>query len=120
MESESKVFDIKIRAYNYVLKVVKVLKKTKSDTISIVLIKQLVRSSTSIGANIVEGKYSGTEKEYVRYLEIAMKSSNESIYWICLLRDTEYLDKKIANDLVEENQQISKILSSIILKLRKK
>jgi four helix bundle protein len=54
MTEDKKIFDIKLRAYNYILKVIKVLKKTKSDTISVVLIKQLVRSSTSIGANIVE------------------------------------------------------------------
>jgi four helix bundle protein len=112
--------EIKVRAYNFSLAVIKEVRKLKFDVVSSVLIKQLIRSSTSIGANLVEGRNSNSDKEFLRFLEISLKSANESIYWICLLRDSEIMSKIKANELITENKEIANIIASIIIKLRKK
>jgi four helix bundle protein len=49
---------------------------------------QLLRSGTSVGANVVEASAASSRKDFTRYYEIALKSANESKYWLCLLRDT--------------------------------
>ena len=48
---------------------------------------QLVRSATSIGANIIEGKSASSKRDFIRYHEIALKSANETKYWLGLMRD---------------------------------
>lgn len=73
----------------------------------------------SIGANIVEATNSSTRTEFKRYYEIALKSGNETKYWLCILRDGfEVKDDEIAN-LLKECDEITKILASSILKLKK-
>jgi four helix bundle protein len=66
---------------------IKFLKSKKWDSLSLVIVKQLMRSSVSFGANVTEAKNSSSRLEFKRYYEIALKSANESKYWICLLRD---------------------------------
>ena len=56
------------------------------DSFSLVVVKQLMRSASSVGANVIEAKNSSSRLEFKRYYEIALKSCNESKYWICLLR----------------------------------
>jgi four helix bundle protein len=66
---------------------IKFLKSKKWDSLSLVIVKQLMRSSVSFGANVTEAKNSSSRLEFKRYYEIALKAANESKYWICLLRD---------------------------------
>ncbi len=84
-----------------------------------VIVKQLMRSASSVGANVVEAKNSSSRVEFKRYYEIALKSCNESKYWICLLRDG--FDKKgnELSEILKEANEISKILAVSIIKLKK-
>lgn len=79
--------DIKNRCYHFSLEVIKFLRLCKWDALSMVVIKQLMRSATSVGANVVEAKNSSSRNEFKRYYEIALKSCNETTYWLCILRD---------------------------------
>lgn len=81
---------------------------------------QVIRSSCSIGANIVEGKNSSSTKEMIRYFEIALRSSNETKYWLCLIRDAFQKDISEINQLIDEANQLSKIIAKSILTLRSK
>lgn len=74
--------DIKYRCYQFSLFVIRFLKAGKWDSLSLVIVKQLMRSESSVGANVVEAKNSSTRLEFKRYYEIALKSCNESKYWI--------------------------------------
>lgn len=73
------------------------------------------RSGTSIGANVVEGKAGSSKKDWKKYFDIALKSANETKYWLCLIRDTMDVSKPKVNELIKEADEISKIIASIII-----
>jgi len=76
-----------------------------------------MRSATSVGANVVEAKNSSSKAEFKRFYEIALKSCNESKYWICLIRDTILKDEELGK-LLKEADEISRILAASIIKLK--
>ena len=78
-----------------------------------------MRSASSVGANVIEAKNSSSRIEFKRYYEIALKSCNESKYWICLLRDGfEKVDVEL-NNILKEADEISRILAASVIKLKK-
>jgi four helix bundle protein len=77
---------------------------------------QLIRSSTSIGANVIEAKSSSSKKDYIHFFEIALKSANETEYWLMLVDE---LDIVVKTQLTENNE-ISCILASSLLTLKNK
>lgn len=110
--------DIKHRCYYFSIKLVKSFKSIQFSGLEYIVVKQVVRSGMSIGANVVEAKNSSSRKEFKRYYEIALKSSNETKYWLSILKDGFEVDEIIINELLEECIQISKILASSILTLK--
>ena len=82
------------------------------------IIDQLIRSATSIGANIVEAKSSSSKRDYIRFFEIALKSANETKYWLILIREAMPRFTKEANNLLKEVDEISKIIGSSVLTLK--
>ena len=78
------------------------------------LFDQLIRSATSIGANAVEESSGSSKKDFINFYSIALKSANETKYWLCLIRDTMNCDKSRVTELLSEADQISKIIASII------
>jgi len=120
MSIPSAKLDIKYRTYNFALATIKYLNTIEIKRIFISLIDQVVRSSTSIGANVVEGKSGSSKKDLINYFKIALKSANETKYWMCLLRDAFNLEKKEINSLIQEADEISKIIASSLLTLQGK
>jgi len=114
----SKTYDIKIRCYEFSKSVVLFINKNEFKRIHYPLIDQLLRSATSIGANVIEGKSGNSRKNLISFFSIALRSANETKYWLCLIRDTLDVDKKEANQLVNEADEISKILGKSILTLK--
>lgn len=111
--------DIKYRCYLFSLMVIRFLKAGKWDSLSMVIVKQLMRSASSVGANVIEAKNSSSRIEFKRYYEIALKSCNESKYWICLLRDGfDKKDEELSN-ILKEADEISRILAASVIKLKK-
>jgi len=99
--------------------VIRFLKAGKWDSLSMVIVKQLMRSASSVGANVFEAKNSSSRIEFKRYYEIALKSCNESKYWICLLRDGfDKKDEELSN-ILKEADEISRILAASVIKLKK-
>lgn len=95
------------------------MKSHKWDAFSMVVAKQLTRAAMSVGANVVEAANSSSRLEFKRYYEIALKSSNETKYWFCILRDGFDLGDEI-KPLLTECNEISKILAASILSLKRK
>ena len=112
--------DIKYRTYNFAVKTIKYLDKIEIKRTYNSLIDQVIRSSTSIGANVVEGKSGSSRKDLINFFKIALKSANETKYWMCLLRDAFNLEKKEVNLLIQEADEISKILAASLLTLQGK
>lgn len=101
---KSKQFAIRIvNLYKYLLKEKK----------EFILSKQLVRSGTSIGANVAEAICAISKKDFTAKMYIAYKECSESLYWIELLYETEYLDKKAFDSVWNQCKELHKILSSI-------
>ena len=83
-----------------------------------IVVKQVMRSAMSVGANVVEAVNSSTRTEFKRYYEIALKSGNETKYWLCLIRDTIEINKNKLDELLKEADELSKIIAAIILKAK--
>ena len=113
-ESE-KPYNIRHRCYLFSKEVIFFVRDTKYDKIYNSLFDQLIRSATSIGANLVEGKAGSSKKDWKNYFSIALKSANETKYWLCLIRDTIDINKDKANELIKEADEISKVIASIII-----
>lgn len=113
--------ELKKRAYVYALSMIKFIDKLNKKDFSINIIsKQLLRSATSIGANIIEAQAGSSKKDFTNFFNHALKSSNESKFWLGLLRDSNKADKEVVNKLLQETTEISNILGSSILTLRGK
>lgn len=112
--------EIKIRCYYYSVEIVKFLDSIETKRIHYSIIDQLLRSSTSIGANVVEAKSAHSRKDFIKFYVIALKSANEAKYWLCLLRDGVGIEKKKIEPLLTEVDEISRILAASIIKLKKK
>jgi len=112
--------DIKVRCYYFSIRVIKFLQTLPEKKVYWIIADQLLRSSTSIGANIVEAKSSSSRKDFIKFYEIALKSANESKYWFGLLRDATEADNAKIKELTEELNQIANMLGSSLLTLQNK
>ena len=113
--------DIKTRAFRYALDMVKFLDHLNQKDLSVqVMARQLLRSATSIGANIVEAQASSSKREFTNFLNHSLKSANETKFWLALFRDSGKADTKQVNKLLTEAKELANILASSILTLRGK
>lgn len=91
-------------------------KNHKENTIS----KQLLRSGTSVGANIAEAQFGNSRSDFVSKLHISLKETNESIYWIRLLKETELLTENKANILILQAEEIKRMIIASLNTLKNK
>jgi four helix bundle protein len=108
------------KAYAFAIDIVKLYKKLISDNKEFVLSKQLLRSGTSIGANINEAVSGQSKRDFVHKLSIALKEARETSYWLNLLRDSDFINQASFEDIDKKCTEIIKILSSIILTTKEK
>jgi four helix bundle protein len=112
--------NIKYRAYFFSIEIIKFTSKLPNEKVYWIIVDQLLRSATSIGANIIEAKSSSSRRDFIKFYEISLKSANETKYWLCLLRDGTKADKDQLEKLLDEIEQISKMLGSSLLTLKNK
>ena len=108
------------RAYNLAKEVMKLVDKFPQKRASWVITDQLLRSSTSIGANIIEAQAASSRKDFINFLHHALKSGNETLFWLVLSKE---LDTKLENGITKlerETKELVKILSSSLLTLKGK
>jgi len=117
---ENKSYDLKIRTYNYSIAIIKFLENMPNKRVYWVISDQLLRAATSIGANIIEAKSSSSKRDFIRFYEIALKSANETKYWLGLLRDATQTDRNKIEELLKEVNEISNILAASLLTMKKK
>ena len=110
-----KPYLLKHRCYYFSKEVILFVKSSRYDKIFSSLFDQLIRSATSIGANVVEGKAGSSKKDWRNFYMIALKSANETKYWLCLIRDTLEVPEIKVLELIKEADEISKIIASIII-----
>lgn len=112
--------DLKKRCFNFSVEIINFLETLSKDNIDQVLVKQLLRSATSIGANIVEAHGSASKKDFQNYFSIAFKSAKETHYWLYLLKETKKGEQVRLDVLLEEITQLSKIIAASILTMKGK
>ena len=101
------------KSFKFAVRIVNLYKYLNSKK-EYVLSKQLLRSGTSIGANINESQDAQSTNDFISKLSISLKEARESKYWIELLSETDYLTKEEADDILNDLIEIIKLLVSII------
>ena len=109
---------VQTKSYDFALRIVKVYKYLTQEKKEFVLSKQLLRSGTSIGANIEESIGGQSRADFFSKMTIAYKETRGSKYWIRLLRDSDYLTVEQSNDLLKDVEEILKIIGSIQKSIR--
>ena len=108
------------KSYAFAVRVVKVSKYLVEEKKEYVLSKQLLRSGTSIGANVEEAIGGQSDKDFFAKLTISYKEARETKCWIRLLTDTDYLTHNQSESLLSDIEELLKIIGSILKTLRTK
>ena len=111
--------DFKRKSYAFAVRIVNLVKWLHGKN-EFVLSKQVLRSGTAIGALIHEAEHAESDADYIHKLSVALKEANETAYWLQLLHDTDYLDKKMYESIVADCRELIKLLVSSIKTLKNK
>ena len=106
---------IKTKSFQFALRIIRLYKFLTIEKKEFILSKQLLRSGTSIGANIRESEHAQSTADFIHKLAIAQKEANETDYWIELLHQSEYLAENQFSSIKIDITEINKILASIII-----
>ncbi|MBE6786167.1 MAG: four helix bundle protein [Ruminococcaceae bacterium] len=107
---------IEKKSFDFAVRIVNLYRHLTSDKKEFVLSKQLLRSGTSIGANVAEGERGQTKPDFNSKMNIALKEANETYYWLRLLHKTDFLTEKEFNSIESDIKEIIAILISICKK----
>jgi len=110
---------IKNKSFEFAIRIVKLYNFLCDDKKEYVLSKQLLRSGTSVGAMIREAEHAETKKDFIHKMAIAQKEINETLYWIELLKETEYLSSEQFQSINKDAVEIIKLITSIIKSAKK-
>lgn len=110
---------IKQKSFSFAVRIVSIYKHISENKKEYVLCKQLLRSGTSIGANVREADNAESKSDFIHKMSIAQKETDETMYWLELLKESEYLSEKDFESLFSDAAEILKILRSIILTTKK-
>lgn len=111
--------DLKEMSYHLAVHIVTFIDSLPKDMSCGVIGKQLLRSATSIGANISEARASNTRKDFINFMTYSLKSANESIFWLKLLQDSKKVVRLNLESLAQETDEIARILGASIITLRR-
>ena len=102
------------KSYQFALRIIKLYQFIADEKKEFVLSKQILRSGTSIGANVEEAGHAQSKTDFIHKLSIAQKEAAETNYWLRLLRDSNFLTEKQAESLLNDCEEIQKMLTSSI------
>lgn len=102
------------KSFSFALRIVNLYKHLLTEHKEYVLSKQVLRSGTSIGANIEEAKHAQSKADFIHKLSIAQKEASEGNYWIRLLEKSKFLNEKLAISLVNDCDEIQRMLTASI------
>lgn len=103
----------------FALRIIRLYQYLKSEKLECVISKQVLRSGTSIGANVAEAEYGISRSDFLAKMYIALKECAETLYWLELLRESDYLDDKAYRSLLEDGEELRRMLSAITKSTRK-
>lgn len=105
---------IKDKSFDFAIRIVKMYQYLSSNKKEFILSKQLLRSGTSIGAMIREAEHAESKNDFIHKFAIAQKEANEVVYWLELLKATDYLNEKEFETIYNDAITILKLITSIL------
>lgn len=99
------------KSFRFAINIVNLYKKLISQQ-EFVLSKQMVRSGTSIGANIHEAQRAQSVADFTAKMYIALKEAQETEYWLMLLKETDYIDHTTADEAIKDCEELIKMLTA--------
>ena len=105
---------VKVKSFAFAVRVVKLYQYLCTEKREFVLSKQLLRSGTSVGAMVREAEHAESKTDFKHKMGIAQKEINESIYWLELLKETEYVTQEQFESIYADAIEIIKLITSII------
>jgi len=111
---------IQTKSLDFAVRIVKFYKYLCEEKKEYVMSKQILRSGTSIGANVIESRNAQTDPDYLTKMNIALKEADETQYWLELLYRSEYITEAEYKSLHADVREIIAILVSIVKKLKEK
>ena len=109
---------IQQKSFVFAIKIVNTYKFLKNEKQEYILSKQMLRSGTSIGANVEEAIGGQSKADFISKISIAYKEARETLYWIKLLNATEYLTIEIADSLLSDAEEICRIIGKIQITMK--
>ena len=106
--------NVQNKSFQFAIRIVKLCKILRNERQEYVLSKQLLRSGTSIGANIAEAQQAQTRPDFLSKLNISLKETTETLYWLRLLEATDYLTKSEFESIISVCVELEKILTASV------
>jgi len=111
---------LKEKSYQFAIRIVKLYQFLKEEKKEFTLSKQILRSGTSIGANVEEAIGAQSQKDFYMKLNISYKEVRETHYWLRILHDTNYIDEKQFQSIINDCDELLKITGTIIKTMKSK
>ena len=116
---ETKPNPIKDKSFRFAVRIVRLYKQLTEQKKEYILSKQILRSGTSVGANIREGQNAVSKADFIHKLSISQKEADETLFWLELLHETGFIDEKEFQSYHKDCEEILKILRTIILNTKR-
>ena len=105
---------VRERSYRFAVRIVKLCRFLKNEKKEHIMSRQLLRSGTSVGANVAEAQHAQSRQDFLAKLNIALKEAAETDYWLRLLYETEYLTERQFKSIYEDCDEVERLLVSIV------
>src|SRR4030095_11285504 len=105
---------VREKSFAFALRVVKLAKYLENGKKEFVLSRQVLRSGTAIGALVREAEHAESKADFIHKMSLALKESNETLYWLELLHQGEYIDEESFKSIGADSEELIKLLSAIV------
>ena len=119
MSENKKTSPLKVKSFQFAVRITRLYKYLTENKKEYVLSKQLLRSGTAVGALVREAQNAESKLDFIHKMGIAQKECDESLYWLELLRETEFITKKEFESIVKDANELLKMIRSSIMTARK-
>jgi four helix bundle protein len=105
---------LKTKSYSFAIRIINLYKYLTGEKKEYVMSKQVLRSGTAIGALISEAEFGQSKADFRSKMSMALKEANETIYWLSLLKDTDYIDNKMYTSLLKDTKELTAMLVATV------
>ncbi|MDO8573940.1 MAG: four helix bundle protein [Candidatus Daviesbacteria bacterium] len=118
MYKEAPIYSIRERSLQFSVRIIQLIRTFPKDTSGFAIGNQIIRSGTSVGANIEEAQNCGSKKEFIHTMTISLKEARETEYWLKIINEVKLADQTLVKKLLLEVNELIKILTVIVKKTK--